>query len=134
MIIVLDTNVLISGIINPSGPPGRIVDLLRTGEVITAVDDRILNEYNDALNRPKLSKYFSPGDVKRIMEYFTNNSEIVVPAIQISGLPDPHDAPFAETALTLNVPLVTGNTKHFSTPKSRTLVVETPSEFIARFE
>lgn len=134
MIIVLDTNVFISGIINPAGPPGHIIDLLRTGEIITAVDDRILNEYIDVLNRPRLAKYFSPGDVKQIVEYLAHNSEIVIPTFTICGLPDPHDAPFAETALTLSVPLVTGNTRHFETHKSRTLIVETPAEFITRFE
>ncbi|PIY26102.1 MAG: putative toxin-antitoxin system toxin component, PIN family, partial [Deltaproteobacteria bacterium CG_4_10_14_3_um_filter_51_14] len=31
MKIVLDTNVMISGMLNPSGPPGKIIDLLRSG-------------------------------------------------------------------------------------------------------
>jgi len=44
MKIVLDTNVLISGMLNPSGPPGRIVDFLRTEVLQLAVDDRILAE------------------------------------------------------------------------------------------
>lgn len=73
MIIVLDTNVLISGIINPSGPPGRIVNLLRTGEIDPALDDRILGEYIDVLHSPKLAKYF--------LEYLSNNSEMVIPEI-----------------------------------------------------
>ena len=40
MKIVLDTNVLISGMLNPSGPPGRIVDFMRTGVLQIVVDER----------------------------------------------------------------------------------------------
>lgn len=134
MIIVLDTNVLVSGIINPSGPPGRIVDLLRTGELDLALDDRILGEYIDVLHRPKLAKYFLPGDIKYILEYLSNNSEMVIPVIHVSGLPDPKDAPFAETALALGIPLVSGNTKHFTAAEPKKLIVETPAQFIKRFE
>jgi len=35
--------------LNPSGPPGRIVDLLRSGALEMVVDDRILSEYTDVL-------------------------------------------------------------------------------------
>ena len=33
MTIVVDTNVLVSGLLNPRGAPGRIVDLVIAGEV-----------------------------------------------------------------------------------------------------
>jgi len=49
--IVLDTNVLISGMLSPSGPPGKIIDLLRSGALQLVVDDRILSEYTDVLRR-----------------------------------------------------------------------------------
>ena len=39
MTIVLDTNVLVSGMIVANHPPGRIIDLLRVGSVRLAVDD-----------------------------------------------------------------------------------------------
>ncbi len=58
MKIVLDTNVLISGILKPSGPPGRIVDLLRSGVLQLVVDDRILAEYTDVLRRDYFLQYF----------------------------------------------------------------------------
>ncbi len=36
MRLVLDTNVLVSGLIGAGGPPGRIVDLLRSGDARTS--------------------------------------------------------------------------------------------------
>ena len=44
MKVVLDTNVLISGMLNPSGPPGQIIDFMRSDVLQLVVDDRILTE------------------------------------------------------------------------------------------
>ena len=52
-----DTNVLVSGMINPMGAPGRIVDLMREGELELTVDDRILAEYTAVLKRRKFRAY-----------------------------------------------------------------------------
>ena len=41
--IVLDTNVLVPGMISAFGPPGRIVDRVREGHVELVVDDRDLH-------------------------------------------------------------------------------------------
>ena len=134
MILVLDTNVLVSGMINPSGPPGRIVDLIRGGSLRVAVDDRILEEYRDVLRRPELAQYFHKVDVEHILEYISKNSEQVLSIRQLSGLPDPDDTKFLEVALTARSPLVTGNTKHFPHDKRHGVVIEIPVEFIKRFQ
>ena len=56
-----------SGFINPNGPPGRIVDLLRAEILRLAVDDRILAEYIDVLRRPQLTGYFAISDIGHIL-------------------------------------------------------------------
>lgn len=53
MWIVLDTNVLISGIITPFGNAARILDMIVRGEIQTVYDDRTLAEYREVLKRPK---------------------------------------------------------------------------------
>ena len=52
--IVLDTNVLVAGLLSEKGPPGQIVDSILAGEIEVACDTRILAEYRDVLARPKL--------------------------------------------------------------------------------
>lgn len=52
MRIVLDTNVLLSGLLSPSGPPGNIVRLITTGTVRVCYDARILVDYRQVLLRP----------------------------------------------------------------------------------
>ena len=55
MRIVLDTNVLVSGLHNPHGAPGRILDLILGARIPVLYDDRILAEYRDVLARPRLA-------------------------------------------------------------------------------
>ena len=54
MRIVLDTNVLVSGLLNPNGTPGRILDLILGRYLTLLYDDRIIGEYSDVLARPQL--------------------------------------------------------------------------------
>ena len=53
MKIVLDTNVLVSGLLTPFGPCGEIVRMVSAGKLILYIDARILSEYNEVLQRPK---------------------------------------------------------------------------------
>ena len=50
MIIVLDTNVLISGILKPYSKAAVILRLVTNGAIQLADDLRILSEYRDVLN------------------------------------------------------------------------------------
>jgi predicted nucleic acid-binding protein len=47
--LVLDTNVLVSGMLTVDKPRGRIVDLLRAGKIQLQVDERIISEYEGVL-------------------------------------------------------------------------------------
>jgi len=54
MIIVLDTNVLVAGLLDSFGKPAAIVALLTEGKLRLAFDARIITEYRQVLNYPKL--------------------------------------------------------------------------------
>ncbi|WP_045222007.1 putative toxin-antitoxin system toxin component, PIN family [Desulfonatronum thioautotrophicum] len=130
MIVVMDTNVLVSGMINPHGPPGRLVDLLRSGDLRVAVDDRILAEYVNVLHRPRLSRYFVSSDLTQIMDYLRSGSMHVLVRQHIRGLPDQSDAPFLEVAIAANVPLITGNVRHYPDEWRRECTVLAPAVFL----
>lgn len=133
MDIVLDTNVLVSGMINPRGALGRIVDLLRSGELRAVVDDRILAEYSDVLRRPCLHRFFSDSARGDVLEYLSRNSEYIASSVVVVELPDTGDIPFLEVALSAKVSLVTGNVKHFPPDKTKGCRILTPTEFITQF-
>ncbi len=129
--VVLDTNVLVSGLINPFGAPGRIVDLVREGVVVPVVDDRILGEYAEVLGRPKFRPYFRARDVRDIMGFLECNTLYAVVTVHVADLPDPDDAPFLELALSAAVPLVTGNLDDFPADRRRGVVALSPAVFLA---
>ena len=128
--IVLDTNVLVSGMISAFGPPSRIVDRIREGHVELVVDDRILSEYAEVLSRPKFRVYFSVHEVRKIILFLERNMDYTVPIVHVGDLPDGDDAPFLELALSAGVPLVTGNTRHFPEACRRSADVLTPAQFV----
>ena len=51
MRVVLDTNVLVSGLLSPYGSPGEIVRRLAAGELTPCLEVRILVEYREVLLR-----------------------------------------------------------------------------------
>ena len=132
MRIVLDTNVLVSGLHNPNGTPGRIIDLILSGRVQVLYDDRILGEYPDVLSRPKLA--IDPSIAQAVVGYF-RLAGVRVTALPLpeNALPDSDDVPFAEIAISGEAEaLVTGNAKHFSGLKDRGVTVLSPAQFLER--
>ncbi|MBW1781288.1 MAG: putative toxin-antitoxin system toxin component, PIN family [Deltaproteobacteria bacterium] len=133
MKIVIDTNVLISGMLNPSGPPGRIVDLLRSGVLQVVVDDRILSEYTDVLRRRYFLRYFRKSEREDVIEYLSKNSHYALSKTVVRDLPDQGDVPFLEIALSEGVPLITGNLKHYPERARMGCRVLSPKQFIDQF-
>ncbi|MGC9452207.1 MAG: putative toxin-antitoxin system toxin component, PIN family [Oceanipulchritudo sp.] len=130
--IVLDTNVLISGLLSAQNPPGRIVDALRNGAIRLIADDRILSEYRTVLRRPYFERYIKAIEREWMIEFLSRDSRIVVCDQVFDDLPDPKDACFLEVAFNAGLPLVTGNVKHFPLEKNRGVKVLTPAEFVER--
>ena len=112
MRIVLDTNVLVSGLLSPHGPPGRIVDLVLTGSLTLVVDDRVLAEYRQVLTRRRFP--FDPRDVAALLTRIEAGADHVRSEPCGRALPDSDDLPFLEVALSGAVDaLVTGNARHY---------------------
>jgi putative PIN family toxin of toxin-antitoxin system len=132
MRIVLDTNVLVSGLMNPNGAPGRIVDLILGGQVQVLYDDRILGEYLDVLERPQLK--INPVHAEAVVNYLRLAGERVT-ALPIPGLllTDEDDLPFVEVAVSGKVDLVTGNTRHFSGVPTLNIKILSPAQFLSQF-
>ena len=54
-LVVLDTNVVVSGFLSPAGPPAQILGLTLAGKLTPAHDARILAELSEVLRRPEFS-------------------------------------------------------------------------------
>lgn len=131
MRIVLDTNVLVSGLLSPWGAPAVVVRLAVAGELQLAVDPRIVDEYREVLSRPRFG--FDPEDVRTILEHLTRESRWVSCRPLPTTLPDPDDEVFLEVALAAGADaLVTGNSRHFPAASACGVCVLSPAELVAR--
>lgn len=125
---VLDTNVLVSGVLSAGGPPGRIVDLLVAGHLHPVVDLRVLAEYSEVLHRPELK--LTGGRLDPLLATISRNALLVIVRPWKHPLPDPDDEPFLALADAALCPLVTGNAKHFPTASRGGVTVLSPREFL----
>jgi putative PIN family toxin of toxin-antitoxin system len=113
--IVVDTNVVVSGLLSDNGAPAQVVDLVLTGDIDLVVDDRIITEYTDLLARPELA--LDPTEVTAFLGITAYAEHVVGVPIPVT-LPDPDDVPFLEVAVAAAADaIVTGNLKHFRTPE-----------------
>jgi uncharacterized protein len=129
MRIVLDTNVLVSGLPTATGPPAWIVDAVVAGELELALDAAIRNEYEDVLRRPELG--LDRGHVDDLLAAIDRFAFLVaaVPPCP-EPLPDPDDEPFLAVAAATASILVTGNARHFPARARRGVRVQTPRELV----
>ena len=113
MIIVLDSNVLVSGLPRPHSKPATIVRLVATGALRVAYDERMLVEYREVLARIKFP--FSPEQIRNLLDQIEAEGEAVTALPLSLSLPDPDDLPFPEVAVTAHADApVTGNkTRHY---------------------
>ncbi len=129
MRVVLDTNVLVSGLLSPFGACGEIVRMLTSGAFVLCVDSRILLEYDEVLRRPKFRIDQSRVDI--LMEYIGNVAQVYATVPLDHPLPDQDDRPFLEVALASSASfLVSGNLKHFPTRQRAGVSVFSPKMFL----
>lgn len=131
MRIVLDTNVVVSGLLSETSSPAQVVDLVVAGDVELAVDARILAEYSEVLRRPVLG--LAARDVERFLAV-TNYATHVVAAPLPLTLPDASDLPFLEVAVAAAADaIVTGNARHFRVREGRIdIAILTPRQLLDR--
>lgn len=129
MRIVLDTNVLVSGLLSPRGSPAAVVDLVLTRDLCVLLDARILEEYAGVLLRPELRLVQARVDV--VLE-FLRHAAVHVDAEPLSlSVPDASDLPFLEVAVSgLADALVTGNLRHFPARFRHGVRVLGPTDFL----
>jgi len=126
--LVADTNVLVSGILSPSAPPGLILELLAGRQMDLIVSSPILAEYREVLTRAELG--LNPVSVDRWLQTIDEQATFVASAPWPLRLPDPDAAIFLAAAEAGVATLVTGNVRHFPAELRQHVPVQTPREFI----
>jgi putative PIN family toxin of toxin-antitoxin system len=132
MKVVLDTNVLVSGLLKAHSDAGAIVRLIAAGLLTVVYDARIYAEYREVLRRPKFG--FENAEIKALLTLIEAEGVVVTARPLPERLPDPDDEPFLEVARAVeDAVLVTGNMRHFVLPGGAGVPVLGPAEFLARW-
>lgn len=127
MIIVLDTNVLVSALLKPKSHPAYVLNAILNEKVTLLFDNRILEEYKRVLLRPRFG--FSEETVEPLLDYLESEGQFVVANYSGRLFEDDEDKKFYEVAVTGNADyLITGNIRHFP---SEPLII-TPRDFVTR--
>ena len=109
---VIDTNVLVSGLLTPMGNEALILLALHQGLVRSCFSDDILEEYAAVLARPKFG--FEPEESGAVLALLRSKGELIRPEGSVPALPDAGDDKFLHCAQAARAEyIVTGNKRHF---------------------
>lgn len=114
---VIDTNVLISGMLKKNSIPNIILSKSLVGNLVPLINEEILKEYREVTARPKFQ--FPQESVKNLLDAIIQRGLWQDAESLEIDLPDEKDRVFYETVVSgrrrFDAYLVTGNLKHFPT-------------------
>jgi putative PIN family toxin of toxin-antitoxin system len=133
MIVVLDTNVIISALLSASGAPAEIINHWQAGEFNNATSKLLIKELENGLTYPKVVEYLkaSVNDTLSFLRYFRQFSEVVEPDFSLNIIrDDPDDNRVLECAIAANVAYIISGDKHLlALEEFRGVVILTPTNF-----
>jgi uncharacterized protein len=125
---VLDTNVIVSGLLHRKGAPSAILDAATSKQFRSYVSQSLLDEYREVLNRDYLG--LDQRRAARFIGAFREVAIFVVPRKKVTIARDPDDDRVIECALEARADfIVTGNVRDFPTQFHGVRVV-TPRDFL----
>jgi len=126
--VVLDTNVVVSGLLHQKGAPAAILDAATSKQYRCYISESLLDEYQEVLARDYLGL-----DQRRATRFIGALREValfVVPRKKVVIARDPDDDRVMECALEAGADfIVTGNTRDFPAQFHGVRVV-TPRDFL----
>ena len=128
MRIVIDTNNVISAVLQPMGPSASVFLLARHGVVEFCLTEPIAAEYEEVMHRPHLK--FTSEIIAKTMASIREAGHFVKPVKGVHACTDPDDNMLLECAEAAEAHyLITGNTKDFPVKWKKTRIV-TAREFL----
>lgn len=98
---VVDTNVWISAVLNPVGPPAAVRTALRQGQFTLVTSEPLLAELARVLARPRFARRYGirPADIGTLVALLRERAEIVPVSGALHLCRDPDDDLVIETAV-----------------------------------
>jgi uncharacterized protein len=110
--VVLDTNIVVSALLQPLGPSTQLLVLTLSGSLRLCLSGSIYAEYEEVISRPRFRR--SPEIIAGTLRTIRETGVWVRPTEPVKACADPDDDIFLECAQAAKAEyLVTGNIKHF---------------------
>ena len=129
--LIIDTNVIVSSLIQKSFPYKIMNDLFIEDKVILCVSENLMAEYHEVLRRPKFSAYYDfVAKAEALLADIEAKAMMYYPQISIDLLSDKDDNMIIELADTCSANyIITGNTTDFTFPAYKHTQIVTPREY-----
>jgi len=130
--IVLDTNVLYSGLYSSKGASFKVLQAIEKDRLKMVISTTLLFEYEDVLNRNQAVLGLSESEIEKLLDYFCLKSEHQkIYFLWRPYLPDPNDDHLLELAVaSVTSLIVTYNERHFKGVASFGVKSITPKELM----
>lgn len=130
--LVVDTNVLISALLTPSGTPRRLLDELALASATLFFSDETFAELAIRLAKPKFDPYRTPEQMDLFLDWLVELGEWVTPGFDVTACRDADDDKFLAIALSAEADcLVSGDKDLLDLHPFEGLPVMTPADFLA---
>ena len=133
---VVDTNILVSGLIRKQGLPGQVLRRLRDGDFTPIYSVAMMVEVIEVLSRPQMRDKYQVGsnDIMALINLVRLRGELVSPKRKIEACRDPQDNRFLEAALEGEAEvIVSGDKDLLVMAEFEATRIISAAEFLARF-
>jgi len=135
MIVVLDTNVIVSALLSPNGTPAEIIRYMEISKITIATSDPLLDELERVLKYPKVAKYIkaSETDITLFIKRFRMFADIVKPESSIETVEkDPDDDRVLECAVAAKADFIISGDQHLlEFEEFQGIEILSPTAFVA---
>jgi uncharacterized protein len=129
--IVLDTNVLVSGLLSKSYPYRILYELVANEQVSLLLSPDVLAEYQDVLSRDKFSRFPNfKAKANTALQHINRVGLMKTPDFVLDVITDYADNRFLELAVFAQADyLITGNTRDFTFDKYEDITIISPADY-----
>ena len=129
--VIIDTNVIVSSLIQKSYPYHIIFDLFIEDKMLLCISPQLMAEYNAVLTRPKFAKFQEfVAKARFVLALIEKKAMRYTPQITIDLISDKDDNKILELADESTADFViTGNTNDFTFPAYKQTRIVTPRDY-----
>jgi putative PIN family toxin of toxin-antitoxin system len=135
MIVVLDTNVIISALLSSRGAPAKLLSRWENNEFEVAVSPQLLAELGRALHYPNIARYLklSEEEIGTFLRHYVGSATLIISQENLEVITqDPDDNRILECAVDTNASfIVTGDAHLLKLEEYRGIVILPPAAFLA---